>query len=248
MGWTRLFVCLDRHIAHIIEPGLTVDEAIVGSQSVVALLGGHAVELAARGVAEAAAVHIEARERVERGHAVFHEAAVGRRVDAERRQRDDDLRAGLAVLAAPADKAAGGQLRRREDIQRLVDRRADVLVRVIVGRERLHGHGGHVGVGRRAGEGPAAVFERGVEDGLHQLLARHVAGGRIVVAVKRDERPDGAVDALILDELHAVEPAEQVVPADVGDILADGGEGEDDAGVLGGARVVETAVFVDVGP
>ena len=51
-GLDRLVVCLDRHIAHIIEPGLAVDEAIVGSQSVVALLGGHAVTVAAGDVAE----------------------------------------------------------------------------------------------------------------------------------------------------------------------------------------------------
>ena len=53
-GLDRLVVCLDRHIAHIIESGLTVDEAIVGSQSVVALLGGHAVHgLVGHQVAEA---------------------------------------------------------------------------------------------------------------------------------------------------------------------------------------------------
>ena len=102
-----LVVCLDRHIAHIIEPSLAVEEAIVGSQSVVALLGGHAVTVAAGDVAEAAAVHIVAGQRIQNRQAVLDEAAILGRVDAQSGQRNDDLSAGLAVLGAPAAEAAG---------------------------------------------------------------------------------------------------------------------------------------------
>ena len=74
---------LNGHIGHVIEPGLAVEEAIVGSQSIVALLGGHAVTVAAGDVAEAAAVHIVAGQRIQNRQAVLDEAAVLGRVDAQ---------------------------------------------------------------------------------------------------------------------------------------------------------------------
>ena len=198
-------------------------------------------------MAEAAAVDIEAAQAVHGVHAVLDEAAVGRGIDAESRQRDDHLRGGLGRLAAEG----GGEgavviLHGAERIERLVHGGLYGVVRVIVGRERLDGHGGDIGIGRLAHHIPAAVGQLRAEDGVDELLARHVALRRIVVAVEGDERPNRAVDALIGDIAHLVETGQQVVAADIRDILADGRQREDHAGVVGRPVLVETLVGVAV--
>ena len=66
------------------------------------------------------------------------------------------------------------------------------------------------------------------------------------MAVEGDERPNRAVDALIGDIAHLVETGQQVVAADIRDILADGRQREDHAGVVGRPVLVETLVGVAV--
>ena len=66
-------VDLDGHIAHIVQAGLAIYEAVVGRQGVVALLGGHAVPLAVSGVLKSAAGDIEPGQGVQYGVAVLDE-------------------------------------------------------------------------------------------------------------------------------------------------------------------------------
>ena len=238
---------LNGHIAHVVQAGLAVCEAVVRRQGVVALLGGHAVQLAAGNVLEAAAGYIEAGKGVQDGEAVLHEAAVSGGVDAQSRQRYDDLGAGLAVHGAPACKAAVAALHGRQGLQGLIHGGLDRLVGLVVGGQGLDGHGGHVRVGGLAGEGPAAVSELRVQDDPEQLLPGHIAHSGIVVAVQGDEGPDGAVDALLLHVGHVVQALEQVVAAHVGHVLADGRQGQDDAGVVGDLGPVQTLVGVGLG-
>ena len=67
------------------------------------------------------------------------------------------------------------------------------------------------------------------------------------MAVQSDERPDGAVDALGLDIVHAVQTLQQVVTAHIGDILADSGEGQDYPGIVGNFGRVQTLIGVSLG-
>ena len=198
-------------------------------------------------MAEAAAVHIVAGQRIQNRQTVLDEAAVLGRVDAQSGQCHDDLSTGFAVLGAPAAEATGSQLQLRQHIQRLVHSGLHSLVLLVVGSQRLNGHCGHVRICVVAAEVPAAVGKLGIQDHLNQLLTGHITGGRIVVAVQSDERPDGAVDALGLDIVHAVQTLQQVVTAHIGDILADRGQGQDHPGIVGNFGRVQTLIGVSLG-
>ena len=238
---------VDGHIAHVIEPGLSVCEAVVGRQGVVALLGGHAIQFAAGGVAEAAAGDIEAGQSIQHSRAVLHEAAVSGGVDAQSRQSHDDLGTAFAIHAAPAGEAAVIALQGGQGLQGLIHRGPHGLVGLIVGSQSLDGHSGHIRVSLVRTEVPTAVGELGVQDDLDQLLTGHIAGSGIVVAVQGNEGPDGAVDALLLHVGHAVHALEQIMAAHVGHVLADSRQGQDDAGVVGDFRPVQTLIGVGLG-
>ena len=103
-----------------------------------------------------AVVQYKIAQRVKHAPAVFEEACILLRIDAQRRQRDDDLRARFAVFAAPACKAAVFQLHFAQALQCALDRLGD-LPALAVGRERRQCHGGHIRIGSVAGKAPAAV-------------------------------------------------------------------------------------------
>ena len=89
-------------VGHVIEVGLSGEEAVVCRQGVVRLFGGHAVQFTVHDVLEAAAIYIVAQQRVNDRVTVLDEPGVGIRIDAQSGQRGNDLRNGFA----------GGNLRR----------------------------------------------------------------------------------------------------------------------------------------
>ena len=89
-------------IGHVIEVGLSGEEAVVCRQGVVRLFGGHAVQFTVHDVLEAAAIYIVAQQRVNDRVTVLDEPGVGIRIDAQSGQCGNDLRNGFA----------GGNLRR----------------------------------------------------------------------------------------------------------------------------------------
>ena len=240
-------VGLDGHIAHIVQAGLAIQEAVVRCQGVVALLGGHAVELAVSGVLKSAAVHIESGQGAQNSGAVLHKAAVCGGVDAQGRQGHDDLGAGFAIHGAPAAKAAVRALHGGKGLQGLIHSGLHGLIGLIVGGQGLDGHSGHIGVGVLGAQVPAAVGKLGIQDGLNQLLPGHIAHGGIIVAIQGNKCPNGAVDALSLHIGHVVQALQQIVAAHIGDILADGRQGQDHPGVVGDLRPVQALIGVSLG-
>ena len=198
-------------------------------------------------MAEAAAVHIVAGQRIQNRQTVLDEAAVLGRVDAQSGQCHDDLSTGFAVLGVPAAEATGSQLQLRQHIQRLVHSGLHSLVLLVVGSQRLNGHCGHVRICVVAAEVPAAVGKLGIQDHLNQLLAGHIAHSGIVVAIQGNKGENGAVDALGLHIIHVIQTLQQVMAAHIGDILADSGEGQDHPGVVGNFGRVQTLIGVSLG-
>ena len=203
---------------------------------------------------EAAALDRVGAQRIHGGNSVLDEARIRLRVNAKRRQGNDHLRGGLGAgiggaVGVVGIEAAVLPLHCRQRRDRLVDRRPDLGVRAAVGRQRLQRHAGHIAVIPGAAEGPAAVRKLCSQDHIDQRLPGDVAarGDLVVVGVERDQRPDRAVEALLLDEAHGVQALQQVVTADVRGIIARRRQREDQAGVLRGLRSAEPAVFVDVG-
>ena len=168
--------------------------------------------------------------------AVLDEAGVVRR-DAERRQRDQHLGAALGVRGPAAGEAAPGVLEGAQAGQPAGGGVAHVGAVPISG-ERLERHGGQVRVAR-AGEAPAAVRPLGREDLGEVRLPR---GAVIAPGVEGDQRPDRAVDALPADLVHVAQRREEVPAVEVGGVLPQGGEGEDDTAVVGVLLRVEHAV------
>ena len=137
---------------------------------------------------EAATGHIVDAQGVQHGVVVLDEAAVGHRVDLHGAQRYQHLRGRLAALGAAhvLGEAAVLRLRAGQEGQRLIHGGLDRLVLAVIGCQRLNGHGGHVDVGNLLGlhHRPAAVGKLRGQNGLHQLIAGHIAGGGVVVGVQ----------------------------------------------------------------
>ena len=196
---------------------------------------------------KSAAVHIESGQGAQYGVAVLHKAAVCGGVDAQGRQGHDNLGAGLAVHGTPAAKAAVIALQGGKSLQGLIHSSLHGLVGFIVGCQGLNGHSGHIGVGVLAAQVPAAAGKLGVQDGLNQLLPGHITHGGIIVAIQGNKGENGSVDALLLHIGHVIQALQQVVAAHIGDILADSGQGQDNAGVVGDLGPVQPLIGVGVG-
>ena len=198
-------------------------------------------------MAEAAAGDIEAAQRVHDADAALYEPAVGGGINAQGRQGHDDLGRGLGGGIGAGDLAEGavGVLHTGQEGQGRVHSRLHLGV-FIVGSQGLDGHGGHVHIGDLGGgdDRPAAVLPLGIQDGADQLLPGHVAGDGIVMAVQCQQGPRGTVDALLGDEAHGIQAVQQVPPGHMGHVLTHSRQGQDQAGVLGGAGAVQAAVLV----
>ena len=159
-----------------------------------------------------------------------------------------------------ADEAARRALHGGEGVHAAVNGLLHVPLKLgsgllrIIACQRLKRHGGHVGLRRVAGVGPAAVVKLCVEKVLYQRFARygalHAAGGLgklILAAVQRKKRVYHAAETLLFNIVHIVQRGCEVVPGEVGRVHADGGQGENEAGVIRGLTGAEAAALVGVG-
>ena len=177
---------------------------------------------------EAAALYIVAQQRVNGGAAVLDEPGVGVRVDAQGGQGGDHLGDGFAggdlrrAVAVGGGEAAVGILHFGQAGNGLVDGRLNLQVLLVVGGQGRQGHTRHVGVSLVAGDGPAAVRGLHTQQLINEGLPGGGAagGGRVVAGIQCQQRPDGAVVALVLDVLQVAETLQQVVAANVGHIAA----------------------------
>ena len=236
------------HIAHTVQAVFAICRAVNGDQSVKALFSRHLV-VAVRTVeyvVEAAVRLAEGEKIFCQGVAVFDETAVIQR-NPQLAEGDDDLRSGFDVRRAPGGVAALAVLGFGKPGKGLVGGGLDGFLVLIFGKG-LQGHGGHVGVGiAGAGEVPAAVSKLVIQDLVDVELARGLGFGggvfRDVVAagIEGDERPDGAVEALPDRFFEIAQRGQEVIARDVRRVAADGGQGEDDAGIFGVFPLVQHA-------
>ena len=186
---------------------------------------------------------VEGQQAVHHMEGILGEACVRGGIDTQGAQGHQYLGGGLAAAghARHLGKRAVGLLHGAEPGQRLVHSGLHRFVGLVVGSKRLDGHGGHVHVIRGVGavDVPRAAVLLQRQDGLHQRVAGHAACGGIAVAVQGDQRPHRTVGALPLDVLHIVQTGQQIEAAHIGDILADGRQGQDQPGVVRGLIAVE---------
>ena len=247
---------LDAHVGHVIQEVLAAGQAHIRRQGIVGLLGGHLIHGGVRNLVFEGLARVEGQQAVQHVEGILGEACVRGGIDTQGAQGHQHLGGGLAAAgrARHLGERTVGLLHGAEPGQRLVHSGLHRFVGLVVGGQRLDGHGGHVHVIRGVGavDVPrAAVLLQG-QDGLHQRVAGHAARRGIVMAVQGDQRPHRAVGALPLDVLHIVQTGQQIEAAHIGDILADGRQGQDQPGVVRGLIAVEAVglgidIFLDIG-
>ena len=234
---------LDAHVGHVIQEVLAAGQAHIRRQGIVGLLGGHLIHGGVRDLVFEGLARVEAQQAVQHVEGILGEACVRGGIDTQGAQGHQYLGGGLAAAgrARHLGERTVGLLHGAEPGQRLVHSGLHRFIGLVVGGQRLDGHGGHVHVIRGVGavDVPrAAVLLQG-QDGLHQRVAGHAARRGIAVAVQGDQRPHRAVGALPLDVLHIVQTGQQIEAAHIGDVLADGRQGQDQTGVVRGLIAVE---------
>ena len=242
------------HIAHIVQGGLTVLEAVVRNQRIAGLIGGHAVDFAAyitgrvfQHMSETAALlHIEGQQGVHSGLAVLDKAGVGIGIDAPRGGGHDHLRDALGVDAAPGGIAAVILLDRGQLGKSALGSSCHLRLILIID-QRLQRHSRDIGIRLSAAQRPAAAGQLLAEDIVNTLLADGGVGGGIVVRIQRNQREDGAVDPLLGDPLHSLRAVglDEIPVSHAGGIFADGGQRHDQAGILSGLHLMQRAVQID---
>ena len=234
---------LDAHVVHVIQEAPASGQAHIRRQGIVGLLSAHLIHGGVRELMLEGLARVEGQQAVHHMEGILGEACVRGGIDTQGAQGHQHLGGGLAAAgrARHLGKRAVGLLHGAEPGQRLVHSGLHRFVGLVVGSQRLDGHGGHVHVIRGVGavDVPrAAVLLQG-QDGLHQRVAGHAARRGIAVAVQGDQRPHRAVGALPLDVLHIVQTGQQIEAAHIGDILADGRQGQDQTGVVRGLIAVQ---------
>ena len=234
---------LDAHVVHVIQEAPASGQAHIRRQGIVGLLGGHLIHGGVRDLVFEGLARVEGQQAVQHVEGILGEACVRGGIDTQGAQGHQHLGGGLAAAgrARHLGERTVGLLHGAEPGQRLVHSGLHRFVGLVVGGQRLDGHGGHVHVIRGVGavDVPrAAVLLQG-QDGLHQRVAGHAARRGIVMAVQGDQRPHRAVGALPLDVLHIVQTGQQIEAAHIGDVLADGRQGQDQTGVVRGLIAVQ---------
>ena len=234
---------LDAHVVHVIQEAPAPGQAHIRRQGIVGLLSAHLIHGGVRELMLEGLARVEGQQAVHHMEGILGEACVRGGIDTQGAQGHQYLGGGLAAAghARHLGKRAVGLLHGAEPGQRLVHSGLHRFVGLVVGSKRLDGHGGHVHVIRGVGavDVPRAAVLLQRQDGLHQRVAGHAACGGIAVAVQGDQRPHRAVGALPLDVLHIVQTGQQIEAAHIGDILADGRQGQDQPGVVRGLIAVE---------
>ena len=234
---------LDAHVVHVIQEAPASGQAHIRRQGIVGLLSAHLIHGGVRELMLEGLARVEGQQAVHHMEGILGEACVRGGIDTQGAQGHQHLGGGLAAAghARHLGKRAVGLLHGAEPGQRLVHSGLHRFVGLVVGSKRLDGHGGHVHVIRGVGavDVPRAAVLLQRQDGLHQRVAGHAACGGIAVAVQGDQRPHRTVGALPLDVLHIVQTGQQIEAAHIGDILADGRQGQDQPGVVRGLITVE---------
>ena len=238
-------------------------EPVVSHQGIGRLLRGHLVG-AARRVAEAAILLLVAQQAGQSADAVLGKGAVGGSVSAQGGQSHNDLGAGFG-----ASVASGAVLRGGEEVHCLIYGALEFRVGVrraqriepalveVVRCQGLHRHGAYVYAAQVASASSVhliRVVDRPVAVGL-LLVDEQVDPRRpglvsvrvipVVAGIQGDERPDGAVVALLghlvcvvtvlvlrwlQNLLHQI--VGDVAHLEVFRVLPQRGQGQDDPGVL----------------
>ena len=196
----------------------------------------------------------ERHERIQQGNAVLHKARIIHG-DTQLAQCHDHLHDALGVAVAHGRKAAVALLLLAHAVQCLGNScRNGTLALILCQRLQCHARDIRVGYAvrlsfilRAAEETPAAVVKLAGQDAVDVLLTDAACRFGIVLAVQRDECPDGAVQSLPDGFVVVAEGLCEVVTADTSRVKAKRGQRHDDAGVLGVLLVVEdTFAVLDV--
>ena len=219
---------------------MTVCCAVNSNEGIEPLFRGHLI-VAVRTVEDVieAAVRLPEREKIFRQRvAAFHKAAVVQR-NPQLTERNHDLRDRLYVGRAPRCKAALAVLRFGKVGQCLVCRGLDGLL-VLIFCKCLKRHCGNIHIGiAGAGETPAAVLHLVLDDLIDVKLARGlrlcggIFGNIVIAGIQRDQCPDWAVQTLPDGLFKIAKRGQKIVARDLGRVAPDGGQREDDAGILG---------------
>ena len=196
---------------------------------------------------------IEGQDRVHCGVAVFHKAAVGIGVNAPCGAGGDHLGNAFGIFGSPGRIAAFFVLCRGQPGEcRFRGSGNGCLILVVY--KGLQRHGGDIGIRGGSGQSPAAAFQFFAEDIVNALLADGGVRCLITVGIQRDQGKDGPVDALLLDPTEILIRGDQIPITHRSSVPADGGERQNQAGIIGGFVLMERAVcqgnrsggFVDV--
>ena len=156
-------------------------------------------------------------------------------VDAQRRQRYDDLRRTLGVIGAVAGKAAGALLHGFQRGKPLVHSGLDICIAVeIVGSQRLEDHSGHIHVGGRsfiAAVDPAAALAGVVQQERNIFVTQRVVARIFIrLGIQRQQRVGHRIDALSRNTVIIAHHIQNALRC----FHAQRGHGQRDAGIVCG--------------
>ena len=156
---------------------------------------------------KAAALHIVVAKGIHDTSAVLYESAVCVGINAQSGQRNHDLCSGFRVGSVHRVEAAVRVLQPGEQLKRLIYCCLDLGIGCIIRSKSGQRHTGHIGVRNSTGQCPAAVGKLLFQDRPDQLLPGHISpGGDLITAgVKSDQRPNGTIDALLIEIGHIVQ-------------------------------------------
>ena len=230
---------------HTVQATLAVGCPVGCHQCVEALLGGHAVfaAAAAQDMGKAAAIDVVFHKAIQNGVAVLHEPAVLQR-NAQFTKTYQHLHCGFAVFFPNGGVAAIVVLVLGKPGESAFGSCFDLRLILILGKG-LQGHAGNIRIWAVAGQCPATagdfLAQNVVDVGLPLVVG-------IVAAIQCNQRPDGAVDALINRLVEIIQRLHQIVAAHIGGIFANGSQSQNHAGILGVLAVVQYAVHAfDIG-
>ena len=196
---------------------------------------------------EATALNIEGAQGIQRGGAVLDEPGILVSINSQSCQSNDHLRNGLAAGAVNACVRAVSRLHFRQRIDCIVDGFLDLCIGLIVGCQSLERHAGDIRIGSRSSQRPATVCKLCIQNDLNQRRTGYITiGNRVVTGIEGQQCPNGTVDALLLDVFHTVQTLQQIMSANIGHILADGSQCQNQSGILRRLCLVEPFILVDI--
>ena len=124
------------------------------------------------------------------------------------------------------------------------------ILAILIVSKSLQGHGSHIDLCLAAHEGPAAVFQLGIDNVVHiqvtgGLAASHgVFGDLIVAAIQCQQCKDRSIDTLENGLLEISQGLQHIEAAHIGRVTANGSHCQNHTGVLGVLLRVEDAALL----